>query len=50
MIFVEIYFPLSESDEEEEETGCDQQGFSSVTEGTNYTVALKYAQSVYHFV
>jgi hypothetical protein len=40
MIFVEIYFPLSESVEEEEETGCQQQGFSSVTEGEE----LKYAQ------
>jgi hypothetical protein len=37
MISIEIYFPLSESDDEEEETketSCDQQGFSSVTEGT----------------
>jgi hypothetical protein len=50
MIFVEIYFPLSETDEEEEETketSCDQQGFSFVTEGRYYTVELKYAQSIF---
>jgi hypothetical protein len=50
MIFVQIYFPLSESDEEEEETketSCDQQGFSFVIEGRYYTVELKYAQSIF---